>query len=587
LNSPFNETKYNSLLNGLEVSEVNFLELSTIIDYRIEAEFFDKRFLRIEKLFSKIQWKSFFEIANYENGRAYASEEFGTVGGIKVAKIGDVTNRRVISTWETLSINEFTNQNGNWLALNDILMSLTGDPPDVGKVHLMYNITENATWNQRVARVFLLNNQPYFISAKVFFVVLSCCYCREQLERYAKGIRQRNLGSECIEQLKIPIFSKEFQSQIEQLVVESFEQIKNSQELYATAEALLLDGLNLLGDPTLGYTHHNLKDWVDDPIERLLAHNTPTPREEIALLNAERDEILAEAERLKALFDYDAQLAHLEKALPRLETILALVQQALVKERRIEANRNLGHLSIASTQKYSIQMYNQSFGATGRLDAEYYQPKYEAFFNQVTKFEHCKLTELVEIRKSVETGSEAYSTEGIPYIRVSDISKFGIETPTICISNEYYHENETKLNVLKVKQNTILLSKDGSIGIAYKVDKDLEMLTSGALLHLVVKSNKINPDYLTLVLNSVVVQQQAERDGGGSIIVHWRVSEIEKVIIPILSPELQTEIATLVQQSFALQQQSKQLLALAKQAVEVAIEQNEAAALALMAQQQL
>jgi hypothetical protein len=324
LNSPFNETKYNSLLNGLEVSEVNFLELSTIIDYRIEAEFFDKRFLRIEKLFSKIQWKSFFEIANYENGRAYASEEFGTVGGIKVAKIGDVTNRRVISTWETLSINEFTNQNGNWLALNDILMSLTGDPPDVGKVHLMYNITENATWNQRVARVFLLNNQPYFISAKVFFVVLSCCYCREQLERYAKGIRQRNLGSECIEQLKIPIFSKEFQSQIEQLVVESFEQIKNSQELYATAEALLLDGLNLLGDPTLGYTHHNLKDWVDDPIERLLAHNTPTPREEIALLNAERDEILAEVERLKALFDYDAQLAHLEKALPRLETILTL-----------------------------------------------------------------------------------------------------------------------------------------------------------------------------------------------------------------------------------------------------------------------
>jgi hypothetical protein len=161
---------------------------------------------------------------------------------------------------------------------------------------------------------------------------------------------------------------------------------RDSQELYATAEALLLDGLNLLGDPTLGYTHHNLKDWVDDPIERLLAHNTPTPREEIALLNAERDEILAEVERLKALFDYDAQLAHLEKALPRLETILTLVQHALVKERRIEANRNLGHLSIASTQKYSIQMYNQSFGATGRLDAEYYQPKYEVFKQIITNY---------------------------------------------------------------------------------------------------------------------------------------------------------------------------------------------------------
>jgi hypothetical protein len=49
LNSPFNETKYNSLLNGLEVSEVNFLELSTIIDYRIEAEFFDKTTLQLIK----------------------------------------------------------------------------------------------------------------------------------------------------------------------------------------------------------------------------------------------------------------------------------------------------------------------------------------------------------------------------------------------------------------------------------------------------------------------------------------------------------------------------------------------------------
>lgn len=578
------------MLNGLEVT---VLMLSDVLKdnevFRIDAEYFKKTTLQLIKKIRIGQHEIIGDSYDISKLAGFEFTSYFTPNNMESNNFYIALTSKNIQN-ETLNISEFItidkdvadkNLMRSKLYKHDVILSYTGEyrralvlQEEDNKFQLGPNVCRLRVSNSKIS--------PFYLST--FF---NCLIGQKILDREKTLSAQPTVAMSRIRTITIPLLSQEFQLAIEHLVKQAHSKQAESKSLYATAEALLLDGLNLLGDPTLGYTHHNLKDWVDDPIERLLAHNTPTPREEIALLNAERDEILAEAERLKALFDYDAQLAHLEKALPRLETILALVQQALVKERRIEANRNLGHLSIASTQKYSIQMYNQSFGATGRLDAEYYQPKYEAFFNQVTKFEHCKLTELVEIRKSVETGSEAYSTEGIPYIRVSDISKFGIETPTICISNEYYHENETKLNVLKVKQNTILLSKDGSIGIAYKVDKDLEMLTSGALLHLVVKSNKINPDYLTLVLNSVVVQQQAERDGGGSIIVHWRVSEIEKVIIPILSPELQTEIATLVQQSFALQQQSKQLLALAKQAVEVAIEQNEAAALALMAQQQL
>ena len=32
-------------------------------------------------------------------------------------------------------------------------MSLTGDPPDVGKVHYININSESATWNQRVAKI--------------------------------------------------------------------------------------------------------------------------------------------------------------------------------------------------------------------------------------------------------------------------------------------------------------------------------------------------------------------------------------------------------------------------------------------------
>ena len=134
-----------------------------------------------------------------------------------------------------------------------------------------------------------------------------------------------------------------------------------------------------------------------------------------------------------------------------------------------------------------------------------------------------------------------------------------------------------KICILK---KTILLSKDGSIGIAYKLEKDMEVVTSGALLHLTVKDpNIVLPDYLTLVLNSPIVQLQAERDCNGAIIQHWKPSDIEKVLIPILDMSVQREIASKVQESFRLREESKRLLDLAVKTVEMAIESDEESAL--------
>ena len=130
------------------------------------------------------------------------------------------------------------------------------------------------------------------------------------------------------------------------------------------------------------------------------------------------------------------------------------------------------------------------------------------------------------------------------------------------------------------KKDTILLSKDGSIGIAYKLEKDMKAVTSGALLHLTVKdSNVVLPDYLTLVLNSPIIQLQAEIDCNGAVIQHWKPSDIEKVLIPILDTSVQQEIASKVQESFRLRAESKRLLDLAVRTVEMAIESDEESAL--------
>ena len=193
----------------------------------------------------------------------------------------------------------------------------------------------------------------------------------------------------------------------------------------------------------------------------------------------------------------------------------------------------LGITQIPDTA-VSIKNFSDSFVKTGRLDSEYYQPKFDVLFDTLEKFPNKRLggnDGIVDIKKSIEPGSEAYKDEGIPFVRVSDVSKYEITSPEIYLSYDVV-EN---VDALYPKKDTILFSKDGSVGIAYKLEGDEDIVTSGALLHLTVRNtSEILPDYLTLVLNSTVVQMQAERDSNGAIIQHWKPSEIENVIIPVL-----------------------------------------------------
>lgn len=226
----------------------------------------------------------------------------------------------------------------------------------------------------------------------------------------------------------------------------------------------------------------------------------------------------------------------------------------------------LEHLLVKQPENISVCSFGQSFGTSGRLDAEYYQPKFASLFAQLANFKTMKLGEIVNLQKSVEPGSEAYQTEGIPFVRVSDLSKFGISQ-----TDKYLHPKDFG-NVVRPKKDSILLTKDGTVGIAYRVPQDLNVITSGAIVHLELKTDEVLPDYLALALNSPAVQLQAERDAGGSIIQHWKPSEILDVVIPVLPKNIQQTISDKVQQSFALRVESEVLLEKAKILVEQEIE---------------
>ena len=210
-----------------------------------------------------------------------------------------------------------------------------------------------------------------------------------------------------------------------------------------------------------------------------------------------------------------------------------------------------------------------------RFDAEYFQPKYEEIIDAIKKYKggFDKLGNLVKIKKSVEPGSEAYQENGIPFVRVSNLSKFELsDNNQQFISEELYNELKTH----QPKKGEILLSKDATPGMAYYLNEETQkMIVSGGILRLKIDNRQVLPEYLTLVLNSVIVQKQIERDAGGSIINHWRPDQVKATIIPILENGKQKEIMELVEKSFDDRKLSKSILEIAKRGVEMAIEKNE------------
>ncbi len=215
-----------------------------------------------------------------------------------------------------------------------------------------------------------------------------------------------------------------------------------------------------------------------------------------------------------------------------------------------------------------------------RIDAEYFQPAYEEVIEKLRE-NNIELQSLrkfiLSIQKGIEPGSENYRDEGKPFIRVSNLSKYGFtDRDQKYLSEELYQQlRET----YEPKQGDFLLTKDATPGIAYVVKEQIEGIISSGILRLQINDNEINKEYLALCINSIVGKMQVERDCGGSVILHWKPEQVKRLQIPLLPLSIQQEIASLVQQSHEARKKAKELLEIAKRAVEIAIENSEAEAL--------
>ncbi|MFC3848303.1 restriction endonuclease subunit S [Helicobacter baculiformis] len=221
---------------------------------------------------------------------------------------------------------------------------------------------------------------------------------------------------------------------------------------------------------------------------------------------------------------------------------------------------------LLNQRNHSIKTLKQSLGSSGRLDAEFYQEKYEHNEAFLKARPHARLKELAQIKKSIEPGSGAYKDIGVPFMRVSNLSPFGISPSEVFLSPS------AELEPLYPKEGEVLLSKDGSVGIAYCVPHNLEVVLSRGVLRLAIKDKtKINPQYLALCLNHQTTRLQAQRNSIGSIIAHWSTQKIGDAIIPLLPLSVQENIAQKLKISFDRRAQAHNQLELAKLEVEHAL----------------
>ena len=236
----------------------------------------------------------------------------------------------------------------------------------------------------------------------------------------------------------------------------------------------------------------------------------------------------------------------------------------------------------SSTEAINIKSFKDSFACTGRLDAEHYQPKYENFERAVISHPAGHTTIAAEFDLLKETSQQEKA--GYNYIEISDVN----------VSEGTARFNRLEVSELpanakqEVRRGDLLISKvrpnRGAVAIIDFDDTDL--IVSGAFTVLREKTGStFSKETLKVLLRTWMYREWLLKFNIGTQYPVIRDDDILNLPIPCIDVKTQTKIAALVQQGYAHKMEGERLLEAAKRAVEIAIEQDEAAALAYLVAQ--
>ena len=221
-----------------------------------------------------------------------------------------------------------------------------------------------------------------------------------------------------------------------------------------------------------------------------------------------------------------------------------------------------------------------------RIDAEYFQPKYD---------------EIVKAIKSYKGGWDTLGNlcslvghpSNPPYAENNDKDKTFIVTQkhlgNYSLNDEFWKDEDAlyttnefvKTNSQYIlKQDDVLLYSVGAYIGKTNIYKENIKATIGSFLTLLrAKKERIDPYYLMVFLNTEIGVMMSKQHQRGMAQQYLYPYDIRTFPIPLLNEDTQTQIQQKISESFNLRKQSKHLLACAKQAVEIAIEKDEKTAM--------
>lgn len=444
-------------------------------DFRFDADYYKPKYLRddaqLDKFESILIGKCAF-VTDGQHGYHEVDENSpifhltaknaktwfaNTVGADRLAKWVDDNNSR------------------SSLKKNDLILSTRGT---VGYCALVTKDVLPANIDQDVARIALDSN---VVIPEYALTFLNCEFGQDWLQRNTTGMVQQGLSLQKVRQLPIPLLDIGFQKAIRNVVVNSYNAISDSKNLFDSAQALLLSELGL-------------SSWQ--------------PKHQISF----------------------------------------------------------------------VKNYSDAEEA-GRIDAEYFQPKYYEIIKAIKSYSagYSFVGKEFKQNKSVFKSNDAQTYQ---YVEIGSIN---VSTGEIVTSEVL--GSELPANAKRVlKRNDVIVSKVRTYrGAMALVDQD-GLIGSGAFT--VLRENgQINKETLLAFLRSKPLLALSLKPNTGTSYPVILDNDILNLPIPLFSNATQSDVKQKVAESFILRKQSKHLLECAKRAVEIAIEQNEDAAIKWLKEQ--
>ncbi len=224
------------------------------------------------------------------------------------------------------------------------------------------------------------------------------------------------------------------------------------------------------------------------------------------------------------------------------------------------------------TDKSKVNIVNLSdVKSANRIDAEYFQKKYEKLIGKIKKQKYEKLENIIE-NVEAKFNPKTKSEEKFKYVELSNINQ---SIGTIEDFTKVLGKNAPSRAKRLLKENDVIVSSvEGSLKKVALVNKNQEnYLASTGFFQF--RSKKILPEVLLILAKSIVLQFQLKQRCAGTILTAVPQESIKNILIPILPKSTQQTIAELVRKSHTSRQKSKQLLEQAKKKVEEIIEKED------------